>query len=236
MASNAVKIVAVVPAFRCADTIVDTVRGLRDIELVDEVVVVDDASGDETAVRAEGSEARVIVNGRNLGKGGSLNRVLPCLDFDILLLVDGDLGACSCQARCLLGPVVSGEADLAVAEFPTPLRKGGFGLAQGMGRAGIMNLAGRTMRSPLSGQRAMTRRAFERLEPFDGGFGMEVGMTIDALRAGLRIVEVETTMSHSETGRDLAGFAHRGRQFAHIARALAGRAVGRVPRAGEAGD
>jgi hypothetical protein len=53
---------------------------------------------------------------------------------------------------------------------------------------------------------------------------MEVAMTIDAIRAGMRVVEVQTTMSHRETGRDLAGFIHRGKQFRDILLAIAGRA------------
>lgn len=38
-------------------------------------------------------------------------------------------------------------------------------------------------------------------------------MTVDAARAGLRISEIELPLSHEETGRDLGGFAHRGRQL-----------------------
>jgi len=57
-------------------------------------------------------------------------------------------------------------------------------------------------------------------------------MTIDALRAGLRVVEVETAMSHRETARDFAGFVHRGRQFGSILGAISRRAerpAGRSP-------
>jgi hypothetical protein len=42
---------------------------------------------------------------------------------------------------------------------------------------------------------------------------MEVGMTIDAVRAGLRVVELDLDLSHRATGRTLAGFLHRGRQL-----------------------
>jgi hypothetical protein len=49
--------------------------------------------------------------------------------------------------------------------------------------------------------------------PFAAGFGMEVGMTIDAVRAGHRVVEVDLDLAHRATGRTPAGFAHRGRQI-----------------------
>jgi glycosyltransferase involved in cell wall biosynthesis len=220
-----VKTVAVVPSFRQEESIGETVASLLGIGAVDSVVVVDDASGDLTARRARQAGATVVVNGRNLGKGGSLNRVLGNLDFGVLLLIDGDLGHFAGQADLLLEPVFSGEADIAIAAFGAPRVKGGFGIAQGLGRLGIRRLAGRAMASPLSGQRAMTSEAFRKVAPFAPGFGMEVAMTVDALREGLRLVEVQTTMSHSETGRDLAGFMHRGRQFSDILAALARRLI-----------
>jgi glycosyltransferase involved in cell wall biosynthesis len=220
-----VKTVAVVPSFSEEELIQGTVSSLLAIDVVERVVVVDDASGDDTVRLAAQAGASVVVNGSNLGKGESLNRVLPTLDFEVLLLVDGDLGGHAAQAVLLLEPVLSGEADLAIAAFGAPQKKGGFGLAQGLGRLGIKQLTGCTMKSPLSGQRAMTREAYRRVAPFAPGFGMEVAMTVDAIRAGMRVEEVQTTMSHRETGRDLAGFIHRGKQFRDILLALLRRAL-----------
>ena len=48
------------------------------------------------------------------------------------------------------------------------------------------------------------------------GFGVETRMTIDAVRAGLEVEEVELELEHRATGRDLRGFAHRGRQLADL--------------------
>ena len=44
-------------------------------------------------------------------------------------------------------------------------------------------------------------------------------MTVDALRAGLRLEEIEIDLEHRATTRSLGGFAHRGRQLAHFLRA-----------------
>ena len=66
----------------------------------------------------------------------------------------------------------------------------------------------------------MTRRALEMLSPFDEDYGVELGMTIKALVLGLRVMEVPTTMSHKETGRDIKGFSHRGKQFIDVIRVL----------------
>jgi hypothetical protein len=59
--------------------------------------------------------------------------------------------------------------------------------------------------------------------PFAAGFGMETGMTIDAIRAGFKVVEVELDLEHRATGRTLRGFAHRARQLRDIVRAYASR-------------
>jgi len=52
------------------------------------------------------------------------------------------------------------------------------------------------------------------LLPFAARFGMEMGMTVDAVRAGLRLGEVEVDVAHRATGRNPTGFLHRGRQLA----------------------
>lgn len=214
-----------VPAYKESDTIGDTVKSLLSVPSVERVVVVDDASGDDTPRRAAESGATVVVNNPNLGKGESLSRVLKDLEFEALLLIDGDLGEFATEASALIKPVLDKEADLAVAVFPKASRKGGFGLVKGLGRSGIRELTGFESTSPLSGQRAMTRELYDAVAPLDGGFGMEVGMTIDALKAGFRVIEVETSMSHRETGRDLRGFIHRGKQFIHVLAALSRRVL-----------
>jgi hypothetical protein len=48
------------------------------------------------------------------------------------------------------------------------------------------------------------------------GFGVETRMTIDAVRAGLVVEEVELPLGHRATRRDTRGFAHRGRQLLHL--------------------
>ena len=59
--------------------------------------------------------------------------------------------------------------------------------------------------------------------PFAAGYGMEIGMTIDAVRAGARLREYELDLSHRATSRDAAGFVHRARQLRDFARAYLAR-------------
>ena len=96
---------------------------------------------------------------------------------------------------------------------------GGFGLAVGAARRVIAaRTGGLRPRAPLSGQRALRAEHLPALLPFAPRFGMEVAMTIDAHRAGLRLVEVPLALEHRATRRDAAGFAHRGRQLVDVLR------------------
>lgn len=221
-------VVALIPAFEEAARIADTVAAARAIPGVDRVLVVDDASTDHTAVAAENAGADVLRLLVNNGKGAALDAGLANVreDADVLLLLDGDLGSTASQGTLLLEPILRGEADMTIAAFPKPKIKAGFGLVKGLARFGIRTLGGKAGRTfeataPLSGQRAMTRACWERVTPFAFGYGVEVALTVRALRGGFRVAEVTTTMAHDATGRDVAGFTHRGRQFADVARTLA---------------
>lgn len=215
-------IAVVIPAHDEAERIAQTVLAALEIPAVARCVVVDDASRDETATIAEAAGAKVIRLLHNVGKGAALEAgVSRVADADIVLLLDADLGSTARQGALLLEPVLSGEADMSVAGFPRPEGKAGFGLVKRLARFGISRMGGGfAPDAPLSGQRALTRECLEAVRPFATGYGVEVALTVRALRHGMRIVEVPTTMTHAATGRDLKGFVHRGRQFVHVALAL----------------
>jgi glycosyltransferase involved in cell wall biosynthesis len=211
-----IRVSAVIPAFNEAARVGDTVRAVRSLPEVTEVIVVDDGSTDNTAAVAADAGARVIRLPRNQGKGEALRRGLRESAGEIVLLLDADLGASAAEAALLLTPVLAGQADLAIAELPAAPGTGGFGLVRKLARFGLRRLAKFTARAPLSGQRAIRRELLERIG-IASGFGVEVAMTIRAARLGARVVEVPTKMTHAFTGRNLAGFLHRGRQFRDLA-------------------
>jgi hypothetical protein len=197
---------------------------------VAEVLVVSDGSDDTTADRALEAGAHCLDLPRNIGKGGALNAGLAALMGRVaerlspepaaLLLADADLAETAARLGRLLDPVLAGEADLAIADLPAQQGAGGFGVAMGLARRGMARATGRTMAEPLSGQRAVRWEALPALLPFAPGFGVEVAMTIDALRAGLRVVEIEVDLHHNPTGKDLSGILHRARQARAISREL----------------
>ena len=219
------RVTVLIPAHNESIRIYDTVRAVKKVPEVNEIIVVDDASQDNTAELAQKAGARVIRLNTNLGKGGALNKGMEEVSGSVIALVDGDLGSTAGDVRKLILPVLHGEADMTIARFKKAKKKGGFGLVKGMASKGIKFFTGLEMMSPLSGQRVMTREVFKSLGRFASGYGVEVGLTIDVARKGFRIREVDVNMTHAETGRDLKGFAHRGKQFVHILKVLASRIV-----------
>ena len=181
-----------------------TVESLRAAFRDAEVIVADDGSRDETAAAAERAGARVLRLPAR-GKGQALTLAERAAPAGRLLLVDADLEGD-------LTELAAANGDLGIAAF-AERQGGGFGLAKGAGRALVRALSGYEPKEPLSGQRTLSQAAREACFPLAAGFGCEVRMTVDAVRAGLRVSEVELPLSHRATGRDPVGFAHRGRQL-----------------------
>jgi hypothetical protein len=221
-----VRVVALVPAHREADRIADTVSSLAEIDVLDEIVVVDDGSEDGTASAALAAGATVLRVPVRVGKGVALEGALRRLPAaEVWLFADADLGRPASNLERLVQEVVAGRADLAIAGFP-PLTDGGFGLVKRASGRAIRTLCGFDATEPLSGQRAITAACLAAVRPLAAGFGLETAMTIDAVRAGFRVVEIPIEgLSHRPTGRSWRGFLHRGRQGVDIARAASLRAV-----------
>jgi len=215
----------IVTARNEAERLGATLRALRDTFPDAELWVADDASEDATAHIAAQAGARVVAAPERLGKGGAATVAAEALLQEgdpTVLLADADLGESAVQLRRLVDAVSDHETDLAIATFAARVG-GGFGIAVGSSRWAIRRATGRTMGAPMSGQRAMRPGVLRRLIPFAPGFGIETGMTIDALRAGLRVEEVELDLEHRATGKSLRGFVHRGRQARDALRAYASR-------------
>jgi glycosyltransferase involved in cell wall biosynthesis len=221
-----IRVVALVAARDEADRVGATVKALRTIDGLAEVVVVDDGSTDDTAAAALSAGAAVLRIDRARGKGRALEGALGRLPApDVWVLADADLAESAAALGEVMAPVLAGDADLAVGTFP-PEQAGGFGLVKGAAKWAIEVVTGLEVREPLSGQRAITAEGLEAVRPLARGFGLETAMTIDAARAGLRVVEVPAALSHRATHRDARGFAHRGRQGWDILAAVLPRALG----------
>ena len=215
-------IAAIVAARNEADRIGETLAALRGALPGAVLWVADDASTDGTAEAAMAAGAQVVSRGRPHGKGANVGAAAEAALSaapvpELVLLCDGDLGASAAGLAPLVEAVERGECDFAVVAFSRCVG-GGFGVALGFARWAIRRRCGLETSAPISGQRAMRADVLRDVLPFARGYGMEVGMTIDAVRAGHRLREYELDLSHRATGRSLAGFAHRGRQLLDFGR------------------
>jgi hypothetical protein len=241
----------VIPARNEFDRISATVTGATRIPGVDIVVVVDDGSTDGTSAAAAAAGAIVVRHARSRGKAAALEtgaeavRVIeaerasadaadrpaggpagaraPAAASRHLLFLDADLADTAVLAGPLAEPVLSGRADMTIAVFSNRVKLGGHGLVLGLAGSGIERAVGWRPAEPLNGQRCLTRAAFEAARPLAVGWGAETGMTIDLLRKGMRVTEVQVPLAHRATGQDLRSQLHRAHQLVDVASALAAR-------------
>jgi glycosyltransferase involved in cell wall biosynthesis len=208
--------VIVVAARNEEDLIAATIEALARPFPGARVIVASDGSRDRTSALAAAAGAEVL-EGAERGKGEAMTAAARRLleggpSAATVVFCDGDLAA----SAGLLGPlaeaVESGDCDLAVAAFARR-EGGGFGIAVGFSRWAIKRLVGLELKAPISGQRALRATLLPSLLPFASGFGVETAMTIDAVRAGARVKEIELDLEHRVTARTVSGFLHRARQL-----------------------
>ncbi|GAC1324935.1 MAG: glucosyl-3-phosphoglycerate synthase [Thermoleophilaceae bacterium] len=181
-------------------SVVETLSRLRAAGVVDEIVVVDAASTDGSAEIAAAGGATVYQQdalepqlGRALGKGDALYRALGVLAGEIICFVDGDSEDFGPHfVRGLIGPLLEDPAlELVKGHYSRPFRTGATSIEDGGGR--VTELMARPLlnlfypelagfRQPLAGELAARRAVLERL-PFTTGYGVEIGLLVDAWAA-----------------------------------------------------
>jgi glycosyltransferase involved in cell wall biosynthesis len=212
----------IVAARNEADRVGATLDALKEAFPDARLWVADDASGDETQAMAIAHGAQVVTRGRPHGKGGNVTAAAEAALGDeqvpeLTLLCDADLAGSAAKLPALVAAVEDGSCDLAIAAF-TRRVGGGFGVALGFARWAIEHRCGYRAEAPISGQRAMRTELLRELLPLASGFGMEIGMTVDTVRGGHRVREVELDLYHRATGRGPRDFLHRARQLLDFVR------------------
>jgi glucosyl-3-phosphoglycerate synthase len=220
------------PAREVAQTvgpIADTAAKLKDEGLLDEVLVIDAASQDDTATIARRTGLRVEQESELLdeygpaqGKGDAMWRGLAATDSEIVAFADTDtedfhdgflLG--------LIGPLLCDpRVQLVKGAFRRPFRNGNTTLAEGGGRVTelmarpLLNLHAPELtvfEQPLAGETAARRQLLEQI-PFSAGYGVEIAMLIDCWRAcgldGLAQVHLGERQNRHQSLRDLSAMAY----------------------------
>jgi glycosyltransferase involved in cell wall biosynthesis len=220
------EVVVVIPAYNEEQRIASTVAAAATIPSVRAVVVTDDGSRDRTHELARDAGALVARHRRRRGKAAAMvTGAAAAADAGYptaaLLFLDADLLTTAGEAAPLVEPVVAGAADMTIAVLPPGLPGGGHGFVVRLASGGITRATGWTPTQPLSGQRCITRDLFDAVQPLARGFGVEVGLTIDAHHRGARILECEVPFSHRVTGTGWRDQRHRARQYRDVWLALA---------------
>ena len=217
------KVTVLIPAFNEENRIMETVKAINSSSLIDRIIVIDDGSTDDTFEVVKNQGIEVYKLAKNQGKGAALEYgIKKAMDSsNIIVFLDGDIGSSALEIEKLIIPLLNHEADVTIAKFPPAIKKGGIGLVKNLSRSGVKILTGKTIHTALSGQRAFHVEVLKQVGSLPKDYGIEVGMIVDILNLGFRVKEVDVLMTHRETGRDIHGFIHRGRQFYQILKVLA---------------
>jgi glycosyltransferase involved in cell wall biosynthesis/nucleotide-binding universal stress UspA family protein len=181
-------------------------RLVRDVPLVDELVVIDSDSKDGTRDIARELGVPVFIHGdilpehgAHIGKGGGLWKSLFVTTGDIVVWIDSDITDIHPKfVYGLVGPLLTEpRVEFVKGYYRRPLNLGGELLTTGGGR--VTELTARPLINlfypqlsglvqPLAGEMAGRRRLLEQL-PFFTGYGVETGLLIDILeRYGLGVI------------------------------------------------
>jgi glycosyltransferase involved in cell wall biosynthesis len=197
------RITVAIPCYNEAPTIAKVVADFR-AELPEaDILVVDNASTDESAKEAHGAGARVLREKRR-GKGFVMQTILETFDGDVCVVVDGDDTYFAEDVHTLLAPVVADRADMVVGDR---LRDASSAALNDLHRFGnraiiaIINGVFRTsFRDVLSGYRVMNRAFMRNVPLITGGFETETELTLQALEKGMVIEEVPIRYRARPTG------------------------------------
>ncbi|KLO45161.1 glucosyl-3-phosphoglycerate synthase [Mycobacterium nebraskense] len=225
----------VLPALNEEETIesvVDSISPLVD-GLVDELIVLDSGSTDDTEIRAVAAGARVVTREQALpevpirpGKGEALWRSLAAASGDIVVFVDSDLiNPHPMFVPWLVGPLLTGDGVRLVKSFyRRPLQVGDVGGGAGATGGGrVTELVARPLLAalrpelgcilqPLGGEYAATRELLTSV-PFAPGYGVEIGLLLDTFdRLGLEAIAQVNLGVRAHRNRPLAELGAMSRQ------------------------
>lgn len=206
------KVAIIIPAYNEAGRIQRVLDAAVRTRLHDELIVVSDASTDDTASIARSfPTVRVIELVKNLGKGGAMAAGVRATDADVLVFIDADLlGLQPEHIERIVIPLLAGSCDMCLGVF----RGGSF-----------WSDTGQRVFPYISGQRAMKRWLFEAIPcPEDMRMGIEITIHAIARRYRARVqrvplLGVSNTFKERKMGF-VRGTKARTQMYAEIARAV----------------
>jgi glycosyltransferase involved in cell wall biosynthesis len=211
---GATRVALIIPVIDEGATIAEVVRAVpRDV--VDEIIVVDGGSRDDTVEVARAAGARVIVEPRaGYGAACLIGVGAAAGDCDVIAFIDGDGSDDPADLRALIAPILAGEKDFVIGSRARGEREIG---SMGAHQLVAGRLAGLAMRvlygvrySDMGPLRAIRRDALEKLAMRERTYGWNLEMQMRAARAGLRILELPVAHRHRAGGASKVAGSLRG--------------------------
>jgi len=212
------KVIAAIPAFN-EEQYIGTVV-LKTKQYVDEVIVVDDGSTDNTSEVARLAGATVLRNKENKGKGIAIQRILTEAKRrapDVLVLLDADVQHNPDEIPRLIKPVLEGS-DLVIGSRKAQANK--TPRYRRIGQKILLHstrlLSRKKLTDSESGFRALSKRAISEIRLTENGFAVETEMIVQATDEGLKITEVPISNIYTKDGSTLNPVAHGLEVFTRI--------------------
>lgn len=206
----------IIPAYNEESGILQTLESLRGIESIKELIVVDDGSTDSTYQLLKSLEGITLLHCEyNKGKGNAVRYALDYVNSSLVALLDADLCESAREVQKLIEYIRPGERSIIIGKLTSSMKKGGFGIVKRVSGSGFHALTSRRVDSLLSGQRILPLDFLRNID-LPSGFGLEFKITLEGVRKGFELIEVPVDMRHRETGRNIKGFLHRGKQCLDI--------------------
>jgi len=232
------RVVAVVPAWNEAGAIGGVVDEIRAFDPHIDVVVVDDASTDDTAGVARAHGAKVLALPFNVGIGGAVQtgfRYARDEGYEIAVRLDGDGQHAAEELGKLLAPIRAGDAELVIgSRFVDPAGTYRPPFARRMGirvfARLVSLLGGQKVTDTTSGFSALDRTAIELFATEYPHDYPEVESTLVALRSGLRLAQVQVDMRERQAGTSSITFVRSLYYIVKVMLALLVASLRRYPR------
>lgn len=196
--------IACIPAYNEESKIFDLVN--RTKKFVDEVVVCDDGSTDNTLINAKSAGAVVIKHEKNLGKGAALNSLFNYIkksNADLIITIDGDGQFLPEEIPKLIKSIIEKKSDIVIGyrfddatEMPTYRKFGNKVLDKMTSMASKL-----PFRDTQSGFRVYSKKAIDLIDFKSSGFAADAEILIDASKKGLKISEEKITVLYNTGGK-----------------------------------
>jgi glucosyl-3-phosphoglycerate synthase len=184
----------IIPTLNEEKTIGKIVALAKSSPRVEEVIVVDDKSSDDTVELAKLAGASVITS-TQIGKGASMMDGLLVANNEIVVYLDGDVeDYASDVVERMTEPIISGEADFVKSKFDREAGRVTELVAKPLLSLLFPQLT--HFSQPLSGMIAGKRELLKKVT-FENDYGVDIGIMLDVIQMGAKVVEVNLgTISH----------------------------------------